>query len=66
MRKDQKALLDYVNAAADLAENVRRNIMHTDNTIDDKTVLALNAFIIANNAIKFLTDQLESKNTKLN
>jgi len=50
MDKAQILLKKYVDSATDLAESVRRNIQH-DNKIDNKTVLALNAFIIAANEI---------------
>jgi hypothetical protein len=66
MLKTQKLLADYVNKATDLAESVRRNIQHNNAIIDNKTVIALNEFIIAANGIKDLTDELEKVNTKLN
>jgi hypothetical protein len=46
----KKIFQDYVNAGADLAESVKRNITK-DGIIDDATVIALNDFIIATNAI---------------
>jgi hypothetical protein len=48
--KAQKAFQDYVDTASDLAESVKRNIVH-EGIIDDETVLKLNAFIIASNAM---------------
>ncbi len=53
----KKALMAYVNTATDLAESVKRNIAK-NGIIDNKTVLALNEFIIASNAIADLTEQL--------
>jgi len=61
----KKAFANYVDRADDLAENVKRNIAH-EGIIDNKTVLALNEFIIAVNAIKDLTDEIKSANIKLN
>jgi hypothetical protein len=48
--KAQQAFQDYVDTASDLAESVKRNIVH-EGVIDDETVLKLNAFIIASNAM---------------
>lgn len=55
--KTKKALMEYVNAASDFADQVKRNIKK-DGTIDNKTVLALNRFTIAANAIADLTSEL--------
>lgn len=65
--QDKLALLltDYINAATDLAENVKRNIKKK-NVIDNETVLALNNFIIAANSIAFLEDKLTASKMKLN
>lgn len=64
-RKTAKALARYVNAASDLAEAVKRNIVH-GSMIDDKTVVVLNEFIIAANEIKDMTDELNNKVIKYN
>lgn len=61
----KKAFVRYVDAAADLADCIKRNIQK-DSTIDDKTVLALNEFIIASNAVKDLTDELKETDIKYN
>lgn len=63
--KVEMLLAEYINAAADLAESVKRNIKK-DNKIDDKTVLILNEFMIVSNKIAFLTDKITTSNTKLN
>lgn len=63
--KTKQLLMRYVNTASDLAESVKRNIIK-NGLIDDKTVLALNEFIIASNAISDLTDELNKDNLKLN
>lgn len=59
-RSTQKALAEYVNAASDLAESVKRNIIH-EKVIDDETVLKLNRFIIAANAIDDMIEELNKK-----
>lgn len=66
MSHAQLALALYVDKASDLAENVRYDIQHNDGKISKNTVLALNAFIIAANQIKDLTDNLERTSNKLN
>ncbi len=66
MDKTEKLLAEYVNKAADLAEAVRMNIQHNDGLIDNKTVLALNAFIIVANAVEGLPDDEIEDNIKLN
>lgn len=48
----------YVNAAADLAESVKRNIIK-DGVIDDKTVNHLNDFMIANNEMADLNNAMD-------
>lgn len=55
--KTKKALVKYVNTATDLADSVKRNIVH-DGAIDDETVIKLNNFIIAANAIEDLYREL--------
>lgn len=61
----KRALAQYVNKAQDLAESIKRNIVK-DGIVDDKTILALNAFIIASNAISDLQEDLKLTNMKLN
>ncbi len=46
----KKMFQNYVDKAADLAESVKRNIVH-EGVIDDETVVKLNNFIIASNEI---------------
>ena len=48
--KARLAFQNYVNAATDLAESVKDDIRH-EGLVTDGTVLKLNAFIIASNAI---------------
>lgn len=69
MDKTKAALIRYVNAATDLAEAVAHNVRH-DGIIDNKTILKLNEFITAANAMAdlkdMLTDDENESNVKLN
>ena len=69
MTDTKKALIEYVNRASELADNVKRNV-HKGGTIDNKTVISLNKFIIAANEISEMTEQLTNEpadpNIKLN
>lgn len=65
MARTKQALIKYVDTASILADSVKRNIQH-DGKIDNKTVLALNEFIIAANDISSLTDELNKDKMKLN
>ena len=61
----RQKLLRYVDMANKLAEQVKKNIQK-DGCIDDKTVLALNEFIIAANEIEDGTNVLRKQNEQLN
>ena len=61
MDKAEKAFNKYVEAASDLAESVKRNIVH-EGIIDNETILKLNAFIIASNEIEDLLSVLTDDN----
>ncbi len=65
MDKTHQLLAEYVNCASDLADAVREAV-RKDAKINNKIVLALNAFIIAANNIQDLTNELQKINTKLN
>lgn len=65
MDKTKKALLRYVNAGADLAESVKRNITK-DGVIDNKTVLKLNEFIIASNELSDINNLLTDDENESN
>lgn len=65
MDETKQNLILYVNAATDLAETLRRAIQR-GGTIDDKTILALNNFVIAANNIKDVTDEIKKDEIKLN
>lgn len=56
----------YVNKASDLAECVRHDLQKNQGQISQKSIVALNDFIIAANVIKSLTDNLETDSIKLN
>lgn len=56
----KKLFQQYVDAATDLAESVKRNITK-NGVIDDKTVNKLNDFMIAtNNLASMSDDEIES------
>lgn len=57
MDKTKDAFQEYVNSATDLAESVKNNIQK-DGYIDDRTVNALNKFIIATNELANLQDDM--------
>lgn len=57
MDKAKKLFQNYVNAATDLAESVKRNIIE-DGIIDDQTVNHLNLLMIATNALANLNDEM--------
>lgn len=69
MDKTKKAIQKYIDAASDLAESVKRNIVH-EGLIDDETVVKLNAFIISSNEIADMLSELtmddNEKNERLN
>lgn len=62
-RQTQRALAKYVNAATDLAERVKSDIQH-GGEITDATVLKLNEFRIAANAVSDLIDEINNKMSK--
>lgn len=62
-RDTQRAIATYVNAATDLAEAVKENIQH-GGKITDATVLKLNAFRIAANAVSDMTNDLNEESKK--
>jgi methyl-accepting chemotaxis protein len=59
-RQTQRALARYVNAATDLAEAVKHDIQHGGKILD-ATVLKLNEFAIAANAINDLTEEMNNR-----
>jgi hypothetical protein len=61
MRQEKRALARYVNAATDLAEQVKYDIQHGDCKISNDTVLKLNEFSIAANAISAIIDEVKKK-----
>lgn len=66
MDDTQLQLALYVNKASELAEAVRHNIQHNNSVITPETVIVLNAFIIAANQIKDLTDIIQDGQIQLN
>ena len=64
MDADKKQLIAYIQWASNLAESVRRDIQRSDSKISTATVLALNEFVTAANAIKDITDQIDNEEEK--
>lgn len=65
-REHARLLLEnFVDRTSDLIEAIKRNINH-EGVIDDKTVLALNAAIIAANQFLDVMDYLEQDKRTLN
>jgi hypothetical protein len=64
--KTKQLLANYVNAAADLAESIRNDIQHNNEKVSNKTVLALNKFVVSANDIQDLEAELNHDNHKLN
>lgn len=62
---DRELLNNYAHAAANLAESVKHDIQH-GGVIEDNTVLALNDFIIAANAVADQIQILEDEKRILN
>lgn len=54
-RQTQRALARYVDASAELAEAVKRDIIRGE-PVSKETILKLNEFTIAENAVKHLFD----------
>jgi len=59
MAISKKDIQNYVDKATNLAEEVKRNIQHDNNTIDNRTVIALNDFIIAANEVEDLISEIK-------
>lgn len=65
LSKPDKALIEYVDAASEFVESVKRNLKK-DGVIDHKTVLAMNRFVIAANEVEYLTKFLQQSKQPLN
>lgn len=65
-REHNKLLLEnFVDRTSDLIEAVKRNIKH-EGVIDDRTVIALNATIVAANQFLDAVEYLEQDKRTLN
>lgn len=60
MANEDDVLAEFIKKAQILATNVKRNIQKNDSLIDDKTVLALNEYIFAANAVVDLISMIET------
>lgn len=61
----KKSLATYFNTAQELAEAIKRDIIR-DTKVSQKTILALNAFVLAGNSIADLTAEFDRYNLTLN
>ncbi len=60
MRQEQRAIAKYVNAATDLADQIKADIQHGGKIRND-TILKLNDFRIAANAVADFIDAINKK-----
>lgn len=65
MDENKRMFANYINAARDLAESIKRDIQR-DGKITNSTVLALNAFIISTNATQDITNEITNDTQVLN
>lgn len=61
-----KAVVDYVDAAADLAEHVKRCVQKKDRRLDNDAVLALNKLVIATHEVGAFLKMIENERNKFN
>lgn len=61
-----KAVIDYVDAAADLAENVKRCVQKKDRKLDNEAVLALNKLVIATHEVGAFIQMIENERKNIN
>ncbi len=66
MNAEYLKLVKYVNAVADLAECVLKDIKSKDQRITNETVLALSRLTAASSSVQKMLDQVELTNVKLN
>jgi len=63
--KTEQALVEYFNRGTDLAEKLKSCIIK-GKKLDDKTIIALNEFIIAAYSIADLQFELERRTMRIN
>lgn len=61
----KKYIADYFKTAQELSEAIKRDIIR-DTKVSQKTILALNAFVIASNNIADLTAEMDKYNLTIN
>lgn len=66
MSTAEMTMYHYVQAATNLANSMRNDILHNDSKYSEATAKAFNEFVIQANAIKDFTDNLESEQNKYN
>ncbi len=62
---DFQKLINYVNAATDLAESVEADVKK-GKKLTSKTVLALSKFVSQANSFQKIVDQVQSNSVRLN
>lgn len=66
MTEERTQIINYVESAATLAENLTRNLKSRGKKIDDETVVALAQFYKASKAMQNLLDLIEKDKVSLN
>lgn len=66
MDKNLLLLLNYVNAATDLAESVEANMATKNKKLTSETIVAVSRFRAAAERFQKIIDQLHKTNVKLN
>lgn len=61
-----KAVVDYVDAASELAEHVKRCIQKKDRKLDNDAVLALNKLVIATHEVGAFLSMIENERKNIN
>ncbi len=61
MDKNKELIQKFADTAHDLAQSVKDNIVH-EGVITDETVIKLNNFIIASNAVADMLDLIQDDN----
>ncbi len=66
MSPERLKIIQYVNAAADLAEQLTRNLKSKNRLITDETVVKLGRFYKASKQMSYLLDLIEKDNREVN
>jgi hypothetical protein len=66
MSPERLKIIKFVNAAADLAEGLTRNLKSKQRVVTDETVVALARFYSASKEMQDLLDLIERDNQEIN